>query len=265
MMSRYSYSDNRPLSLVDPSGLAGAPTHCAGKPSGIVYIQPRRGHFDNLMLTGQIAHRNAYSMGAWAHLSWTPYSDTSFTSAATNCCCCDEIGFVQIAKSTVRSNSPITDWIFSTDWFVDVETHGTFRYQHQTSSRPCPPRTNRGRTWMDDFPYINIYPHLSTVVYSMWQEFEACVVCLSGLEGPAQGIDVVNPAPMTKLDGLTVYGCVEWSYRKVFGSISDVQTLTMDGRANTWNVQSDRIDMSYDGAAPSAEFSRTVLGHSLTP
>jgi hypothetical protein len=136
---------------------------------------------------------------------------------AKDCCCCDRIGWVQIIKSKADYGGifgMISELRDNHNWTID----GGIPYPGGWGTRPssADPCENAATIAFGDAPErpadIGVYP-LSSRLKSWEMELEACVVCLSGVEGP-QVVEhhggIYGSQWFEKR--LTMYGCVRYSF-----------------------------------------------------
>lgn len=214
----FLYSHNRPLVEIDPGG-----NQCK-LPKDVEYISDRGG-FTTLILRGHTPGAPPPGVPAvdpatlWTVFAtkWTP--KYPFPGSNADCCCCDRIGFVQIARFDANWQTSGAMFPTSTiDWHID----GSIPYplpfapagqqQLPTTADPCSGQTI-GMGDMPGMPTVQLHPWglgTATILKAV-KSFETCAVCLNGIEGvhiyahsdPFQGTHYSAAAG--------VYGCITWA------------------------------------------------------
>lgn len=134
----FRYGNNQPVLLIDPTGLA-----CVSARSGELKYVPR-GFFKgvNLGPGTQITIRNRLlnNISSAFFADWDPIDEVDYNINffKQDCCCCDEVGLVQIVRLEAQSDYDPIVGLFSHDWQVDKK----IPYPYGTSSaeprsRPC--------------------------------------------------------------------------------------------------------------------------------
>jgi RHS repeat-associated protein len=214
--NRFLFAWNNPLVYLDRSGLA-----CDVGP-GIRFI-PGRGKFTLLDLTAYVRDKfwdnpndTIYqSVGSSFHLQWHAAGFIGVRDVgvvpdpnspwACGCeCCCEIVAIIQIATTTRKGLVP-----YSIPWGIDKG----IPYPKANTINPCPEPLFRPEERylirMRDKPGSS-----GRFLTQLKQEFETCVVCLGGIEGPHFGDPVRLPSGKytSYLDALGVYGCVKWGH-----------------------------------------------------
>jgi RHS repeat-associated protein len=236
--SIFRYVLNGPLSHIDVTGLV------CEDPTTMPYVSGR-GEFTDIVFRGSPGPGSG-ERGKWRsifNLEWQS-SAGAFHSIVdeTSCCCCDQVAFVQIART--QKDRGIA-WHWETDWFLDSGTpysEGLAKSARTEAARNLPtsgdPCTSKILTLgMFDSPGIwpDPFGPFSNGLERYRQKFETCVVCLSGLEGPRSGNSVG-----------AIYGCVTWEHEFRYKSTGDeVRRRLLSNIKGFGLLSKDQIKPSY--------------------
>lgn len=197
----YVYATNSPLHRIDPAGLACAVgdgfIHKSGRGT---FRQLLMEPFDDSDLRFWQSQRVGSSVTAIWELRGTmrqapdePFGpvvpDPNSPWRSGSCCCCDRIGYVQVAHSVISYGADIP-------WGIDK----AIPYPNSSTASPCEGITNR--ITMRDAPNATA----GWLLQRLDQEFETCVACLGGVERPRW--TGINQPPLRRF---VTYGCFTWS------------------------------------------------------
>jgi RHS repeat-associated protein len=252
-LNYYCYS-LRGMVTIDPSGKVPCDTI-----SGGIHSRPDAGGA-KVWFEGTSGKGNGEELGKWQsifNLSWTADPE-QFKGSGCCECCCNWAGIVQIFRTTAVGFTPLHHrWPLGT-WTPEFALDGGIPYPHggqldlrklgknkPTAGNPCstPPLSIA----MFDSPGIWPGPAPFTL-RSYKQEFETCIVCLNGCEGPIWDFVYEFPGSITPYnDRLVSYGCVTWEHsftrgngeqvivnRKFNGRELGTIDLEKDQKAPTW-------------------------------
>lgn len=137
-----------------------------------------------------------------------------------HCCKCEQVGFLQIVSQKVEFHNSNLNSLFDKPWQLDGGRpygYASF-YNMQFLGFDIPSGGNPCKIpviGMQDFPGvpIKVWSPLGTFKNAhLTQEFETCVVCLSGSEGPQISATPYYGGTDYNLASFTTYGCIKWSH-----------------------------------------------------
>jgi hypothetical protein len=264
----YEYCGGTPVQALDAFGLqpsAAASTKSCGKTpaSGVLFI-PKRGKFERFSLGAYGAGEDDYyaRLGSGLNGSWT-WDQNDFIDSK-GCCCCNKIVFVQIVSEDFGwlsgKLSPASTWA----WKKDIkDSPDNLTYALADTMNPC--TGSRSGIDIRDNPNALAFNYLGNPLLYLGQNFETCVVCLSG-----------GPEGRTPT-GITVYGCIKWGHTvKSFNSnqYNYSRHVEADTRQGTGvatphhsgffgsEIESSKVtaqQATFDGLAPSSDWTKLVL------
>jgi RHS repeat-associated protein len=235
--NRYCYVQNDPIDRFDPTGRkACQPTARGVNPiltrgtflSALGPLSPDEGFFARSRVGSDFTLRFR-----WARDAFSPEGPGS-------CCCC-LIGFIQIATGVFSYDSGFG---FESPWQIDGTIPYSFKGQTdprvRATGRPCRDNLDADLTYIEmadspnapEFQYVFYGGGGRTHLEFESQEFETCVVCLGGGPGTRGGQPegVVSNGTAVPIQGITSYGCVEWSFYARWNGSAYVYDRYLPGR-----------------------------------
>ena len=207
---------------IDPSGMLpympelplGGGRTCRGAPEGIQGVSGR-GRFSLVRVFQDAPDLESGRFNMDIEFTWSFRRRDFFSTSG--CCCCTKIGFVQIVKSATEYER----FALATVWHVDDGI--PYSHGNQPTTNPCLDNLSTTNIHMRDRPGTARRTTLGGRLLRHVHDFETCVVCLAGPEGIEFDLNIWEPN--LRLGGLTVYGCVRWSYDVVWNPSTGQYTL----------------------------------------
>jgi RHS repeat-associated protein len=259
----YKYVDNSPTDSVDPEATT------------TWNYRPERGTFTELVFGSpndisanhpqlRPAARPGY-LESFFNLHWQ-MNRRLFVGAA--CCKCSQVGFIQIVKQQSELYSWIPDRVATKGWALDSGIpygYASF-YNTQFKGGNIPATGDPCKIpviGMQDAPGVPINLPWFAFGWGMWgrrgslfQEFETCVVCLDGTEGPEFELIQMLGGSDSVLSSFTTYGCVKWSHEF---RVSPAGMITKEERKVNGNTLVSRWFIGALGSnPPSSTFKHVV-------
>ena len=198
-----------------------------------------------------LGNYNPNNLQSFFGAHWHPRPESFLKNG---CSQCNEIGFVQIVKQTVKKTAFGLGWFIgwweSSSWQVD----SGIPYPFNDARQPNLP--SRADPMISPIAMADVPEAILGVLGDLnhfSQEFETCVVCLDGIEGPAtittRHMADARNGIVDSYDDYTVYGCIRWEH---------VWTLQADGTHNVTQRITAGPANSGPGVAPSDVFNRAI-------
>ena len=215
--------------FIDPSG-----SQCQA-PDGVTY-RPRGYFRESLIEPRGIGVGWPEKLFDWGgsnfDTAWSPWESVFREERLfiqDGCCCCDEVAFVQIIRNWYKTENTLLEILRWDDWHLDSQS-GSYLDPFQRYGIPCydPKQSKPHQARMQDLPGFRLtYTPFGRYSYFR-QEFETCVVCTSGVEGPK----IKNDA----LAGITVYGCMRWEHEFSRDKLGNLHSGVMMGKKVPYRV-----------------------------